>query len=70
VHVAIGRQCGDDVLVDFAFGHDARLGLGLWYLREARSLTAGAEDGELAHAYALLALYFLSAYRLPADPRP
>jgi len=70
VRLAIGRQCPDDVALDYAFGRDGKLGLGFWFIREAERLTRGVNDAELVHADALLALYFLSAYRLPPEPQP
>jgi hypothetical protein len=46
---------------------DTRLGLGFWFVIEVKRRMGETADAELLHTDALLALYFLSAYRLPPD---
>ena len=70
VGLVIGRECEDEVALDFAFGQDVRLGLGYWFVQETRRRMATIDDEELLHIDALLALYFLSVYRLPPGRRP
>jgi hypothetical protein len=63
----------DEVILDYAFARDVRLGLGLWFVTEAKHRMGRASDPELLQIDALLALYFLSVYRplaRPADPGP
>jgi hypothetical protein len=69
VLLAIDRECPDDVAMEYAFARDAKLGLGFWFVREIQPLMAKTTDPELLHTEALLALYFLSAYRLPPEGR-
>ncbi len=66
--IAIRRECPDDVALEYAFARDAELGLGLWFAREVRQRAGQTKDPELLHIDALLALYFLSTYRLPPEP--
>ena len=49
---------------------DTRLGLGFWFIIEVNRRMGETADAELLHTDALLALYFLGAYRLPAEPFP
>jgi len=65
VQTVVGREGPDDVLMDYAFGWDFKLGLGMWFVTEVKQRMGQVGDPELLHANALLALYFLSAYRLP-----
>ena len=67
--VAIGRDVPDEVAFDYVFTRDAKLGLGFWFVGEVKHLAVKTDDMELLHIDALLALYFLSAYRLPPPPR-
>jgi hypothetical protein len=57
------------VAFDYAFARDARLGLGFWFVWEANRQVPKMNDQDLLHADALLALYFLSTYRLPPEGR-
>jgi len=66
VRLAIGRECPDDVALDYAFPRDPKLGLGFWFIREVKTLMGKIGDPVLLHIDALLALYFLSVYRAPA----
>ena len=68
VEIAIDRGCADDVALEYALARDVRLGIGFWFMQEVRRRMDGVKDPELLHADALLALYFLSAYRLPPEP--
>jgi hypothetical protein len=69
VEITIDRGCPDDLALEYALARDARLGVGFWFMQEARRYIENARDAELVHIDALLALYFLSAYRLPPEPR-
>ncbi|MBE3097665.1 MAG: MFS transporter [Planctomycetes bacterium] len=69
VEITIDRGCPDDVALEYALARDAKLGVGFWFMQEARRYIEKARDAELVHIDALLALYFLSAYRLPPEPR-
>jgi len=69
VEIAIDRGCGDEVALEYALARDVRLGIGFWFMQEVRRRMAGVKDPELLQTDALLALYFLSAYRLPAEAR-
>lgn len=68
VRLMIGRQCPDEVALEYAFGRDVKLGLGFWFIQEVRRRMGAVADEQLLHTNALLALYFLSVYRLPPDP--
>lgn len=68
VLIAIGRECPEDVALEYAFARDAKLGLGLWFAHEIKQRAGQITDSELLHIDVLLALYFLSAYRLPPAP--
>jgi len=68
--LALRRPCSDDVILEYAFARDAKLGLGLWFAREVGRRAGRTRDAELLHLDALLALYFLSAYRLPPESAP
>jgi HEAT repeat protein len=68
--VAIDRDCSDDLALEYAFACDVRLGLGYWFAREVRQRVAITDDPDLLQTDALLALYFLSAYRFPAERAP
>ena len=68
VRVVIARDCPDDeVAFDYAFTRDVRLGLGFWFVWEANRQVPKLNDQDLLHTDALLALYFLSTYRLPPE---
>jgi len=69
VEAAIDRGCPDDVALEYALARDVRLGVGFWFMQEARRGMGRVKDPELVHIDVLLALYFLSAYRLPAERR-
>jgi hypothetical protein len=69
VEIAIDRGCADDVALEYALARDVKLGIGFWFMQEVRRRMDGVKDPELLYTDALLALYFLSAYRLPAEPR-
>jgi hypothetical protein len=76
-----GRGFSEDDALGFAFMHNAKLGLGLWFTSEVKARLGGANaaqyrGGANAAEYrgglrgtdvleidALLAMYFLSAYR-------
>ena len=69
VEIAIDRGCADEMALEYALARDVRLGIGFWFMQEVRRRMDAVKDPELLHTDALLALYFLSAYRLPAEPR-
>ena len=69
VRLTIKRELEDEFAVEYAFARDAKLGLGFWFVQKIRSLMPNIKDPELLHTDALLALYFLSAYRLPPEKR-
>jgi HEAT repeat protein len=69
VEIAIDRGCADDVALEYALARDVKLGIGFWFMQEVRRRMASVKDPELLQTDALLALYFLSAYRLPDEPR-
>ncbi len=64
--ITIGQEGPDDFVLDYAFAHDAKLGLGLWFATEVRHRMGQVSDAELLQIDALLGVYFLSAYRPPA----
>jgi HEAT repeat protein len=64
----VGQEGPDDVVLDYAFARDARLGLGLWFVAEVKHRMGRVADPELLQIDALLALYFVSAYRPPMEP--
>ena len=70
VEIAIDRGCPDDVALEYAFAIDVRLGMGFWFIKEAKGRAHRAAAPDLLHADALLALYWLSVYRLPAEWQP
>jgi len=63
VSIAIGQRHPDDTALVYAFGRDAKLGLGFWFAMEAKRVMGHCDDAELLHIDALLGLYFLSSYR-------
>ena len=67
VRLTIKQELEDEFAVEYAFARDAKLGLGFWFVQKIRSLMPNIKDPELLHADALLALYFLSSYRLPPE---
>jgi HEAT repeat protein len=69
VEIAIDRGCADDVALEYALARDVKLGIGFWFMQEVRRRMDAVKDPELLYTDALLALYFLSAYRFPAEPR-
>jgi hypothetical protein len=69
VRLTTKRELDDEVALEYALARDVKLGLGFWFVQRIRSLMDRIKDTELLHADALLALYFLSAYRLPPEPR-
>jgi HEAT repeat protein len=69
VRLTTKRELEDEVALEYALARDVKLGLGFWFVQRIRSLMDRIKDTELLHADALLALYFLSAYRLPPEPR-
>jgi hypothetical protein len=67
-----GRGFAEDDALGFAFMHNAKLGLGLWFTSEVKmrlDAPSAPEDGgglrgsEILEIDALLGMYFLSAYR-------
>ncbi len=67
---AIGPHLTDEVIVEYAFARDARLGLAWWFTDEVRRRMGRVSDPELLQIDCLLALYWLARYRLPeAGPR-
>ena len=68
--IAVPKEFPDEVAFEYAFARDVKLGVGFWFTREVKHLAAKTSDPELLHTDALLALYFLSTYRLPPEPWP
>jgi hypothetical protein len=68
VRMAISRPCDDPLALEYALARDAKLGVGFWFIGEARRQMNRVTDPELMHIDSLLALYFLSVYRLPPEP--
>lgn len=66
VRLTTGVEGPDEFVMDHAFAHDAKLGLGLWFATEVRHRMGQTGDAELLQMDALLGVYFLSAYRPPA----
>jgi HEAT repeat protein/MFS family permease len=66
VRMAIDRECDDATALEYALARDVRLGIGFWFMQEARLHMATGQDPDMLHTDALLVLYFLSQYRLPA----
>jgi hypothetical protein len=58
-----GRAFSEDEALGFAFMHDAKLGLGLWFASEVQSRLETLRGTDLLETDALLAMYFLSAYK-------
>jgi hypothetical protein len=58
-----GRDVPEDEALGFAFMHSPTLGLGLWFVTEARSRLEKLRGTALMEIDALLGLYFLSVYR-------
>ena len=57
------RGFSEDDALGFAFMHNAKLGLGLWFTSEVKLRLAGLRGTELLEIDALLGMYFLSVYR-------
>jgi hypothetical protein len=57
-----GRDATEEEALGFAFMHNARLGLGLWFASEVRSRLAALQGTPLLEIDALLGMYFLSEY--------
>jgi hypothetical protein len=58
-----GREFTEDEALGFAFMHNPRLGLGLWFAVEVRMSLAALAGSEMLEVDALLGMYFLSSYR-------
>ena len=69
VRLAIDRECSDETALEYALARDVELGVGFWFMQQARIYMVKSTDMDMLHADALLALYFLSQYRLPSEPR-
>jgi len=67
VRTVVRQDLPDERALEYAFGRDARLGLGFWFVIEVKQRMGTISDPELLHTDALLALYFLSTYRLPTE---
>jgi HEAT repeat protein len=65
VAAVTGRETTDETALEYALLRDTRLGLGFWFVIEVKRRMGETGDVELLHTDALLALYFLGAYRLP-----
>ena len=57
-----GRDFSEDEALGFAFMHNAKLGLGLWFASEVQSRLEPLRGTDLLETDAMLAMYFLSAY--------
>jgi MFS family permease len=57
-----GRDATEEEALGFAFMHNAKLGLGLWFASEVRSRLESLQGSELLEIDALLGMYFLSEY--------
>jgi HEAT repeat protein/MFS family permease len=69
VRLAIDRDVDDTTALEYALARDVRLGIGFWFIGQARMHMAAGQTADLLHTDALLALYFVSQYRLPSGPR-
>ncbi len=58
-----GRRFTEDEALGFAFMHNPRLGLGLWFAVEVKMRLPTLGGSELLELDALLGMYFLSSYR-------
>jgi hypothetical protein len=58
-----GRAFTEDEAMGFAFMHNPKLGLGLWFASEVKSWLGSLRETELLEIDALLGMYFLSSYR-------
>jgi len=67
VAAVTGRETTDETALEYAILRDTRLGLGFWFVIEVKRRMGETADAELLHTDALLALYFLGAYRLPRE---
>jgi len=67
VAAVTGREATDETALEYALLRDTRLGLGFWFVIEVKRRMGETADAELLHTDALLALYFLGAYRLPPE---
>jgi hypothetical protein len=62
-----GRSFTEDEAMGFAFMHNPKLGLGLWFAAEVKNRLSALRGTELIEVDALLGLYFLSTWRDAAD---
>ena len=69
VAAVTGREATDEIALEYAILRDTRLGLGFWFVTEVKRRLGETADAELLHIDALLALYFLSVYRMPPEAR-
>ncbi|HEY9593112.1 MAG TPA: MFS transporter [Spirochaetia bacterium] len=57
-----GREVTEEEALGFAFMHNAKLGLGLWFVTEVKTRLKGLAGSELLEIDALLGEYFLATY--------
>jgi HEAT repeat protein len=69
VRLAIDRECNDEMALEYALARDVELGIGFWFIQQARIYMAKSTDPDMLLTDALLAVYFMSQYRLPPEPR-
>jgi hypothetical protein len=62
-----GRSFTEDEAMGFAFMHNPKLGLGLWFAAEVKNRLPALRGTELIEVDALLEMYFLSTWRDAAD---
>jgi hypothetical protein len=62
-----GREFSEDEALGFAFMHNAKLGLGLWFASEVRTRLSSLRGTDLLEVDALLGMYFLASYRETAE---
>jgi len=61
------RSFTEDEAMGFAFMHNPRLGLGLWFAAEVKMRLPALKGTDLLEVDALLGMYFLSSYREIVD---
>jgi hypothetical protein len=61
--VLAGRTFSEDEATGYAFMHNPKLGLGLWFASEVKSRLAALRGTQMLEIDALLGMYFLASYR-------
>lgn len=62
-------DASDEILMEYTFATDVKLGLGLWFVQEVITRVKAGSNADLQKLDALLGAYFLSRYRAE-EPEP